>query len=38
MNLRSCHTSIGLRRTTKKQGSNSVTFVWDGSDYLKEYS
>lgn len=28
----------GLRRTTKKQGSNTVTFVWDGSDYLKEYS
>ena len=28
----------GLRRTTKKQGSNTVTFVWDGSDYLQERS
>ena len=28
----------GLRRTTLKQGSTVVTFVWDGSDNLQERS
>ena len=31
------YTGDGLRRTTKKQGASTVTFVWDGSDYLGEY-
>lgn len=38
-NGRTTHTYMGyvLKRATKDT-SGVVTFVWDGSDYLKEYS